>query len=66
MILPLEALKKIGAALEDGAYTQLIDYSAAKSEGMKSRFSVSGSVGEPTMNSLAELPVHEETSVVKR
>ena len=66
MILPLEALKKISVALEDGVYMQLIDLAAAKSKRTKSRLSVSGSASELISKSLGKLPVHEETPVVKR
>jgi len=61
MILPLEALKKVGVALEGAVHMPLIDHDAAKSKRMKGRFSVS----EPVSRPLAELPVYKESSVVK-
>ena len=64
--MPFEALKKISVALEDRVYMQLIDYAAAKSKQMRSRFSVSGSASELIAKSLGEPLVHEEIVDVKR
>ncbi|HYW83100.1 MAG TPA: hypothetical protein VFB30_07590 [Spirochaetia bacterium] len=66
MILPLEFLKKIGVALQEGLHVRLIDHAAANSSRMKSRFSVSGRASEVESRSLRELSVHEETFLVTR
>jgi hypothetical protein len=53
-------LKKITVAIEDRVYMQLIDYAAAKSKRMRSRFSVSECARELISKSLGEPPLHEE------